>query len=292
MALGEYFIVRMQSLESAIYIVATPIGNLSDITIRGLDVLRGVDFIAAEDTRHTRRLLDHHGISAKLVAYHEHNEAEKSLYLISEVQQGRSIALVSDAGTPLISDPGHTLVSLAKKEGVKVIPVPGPSAIIAALSASGLPCGKFIFEGFLPVKQKAKRDLLELFRYEARTVVFYESPHRILSSLEVLASLFPGRHLAIARELTKRFETITSGLTEELQSWTLADDNQQKGEFVLVLSGASKQGDEDLVSQERLLSRLMEYLPPKKAIQVVTEFYGGDKKALYDKAVSIRNERS
>lgn len=279
-------------MESAIYIVATPIGNLSDITIRGLEVLRGVDLIAAEDTRHTRRLLDHHSISAKLVAYHEHNEAEKSLYLISEVQEGKSIALVSDAGTPLISDPGHTLVSLAKKEGVKVVPVPGPSALIAALSASGLPCGKFIYEGFLPVKQKAKRDFLELFRYEARTVVFYESPHRILSSLEALASLFPKRHLVIARELTKRFETITKGLTEELLSWTLTDDNQQRGEFVLVLSGASKQGDEDLLNQEKLLARLIEHLPPKKAVQIVTEFYGGDKKSLYNRAVSIRNEKS
>ncbi len=278
-------------MESAIYIVATPIGNLSDITIRGLEVLRGVDFIAAEDTRHSRRLLEHHGISAKLVSYHEHNESEKALYLISEVQKGRSIALVSDAGTPLISDPGHTLVSLAKKEGVKVVPIPGPSALITALSASGLPCGKFIYEGFLPVKQKAKRDLLELFRYEVKSVVFYESPHRIVSSLEVLADLFPGRVLVIARELTKRFETITSGFTEELLSWTLADDDQQKGEFVLILSGASKQVDEDLLSQEKLLSRLVEYLPPKKAVQVVTEFYGGDKKALYEKAVSIRNEK-
>jgi 16S rRNA (cytidine1402-2'-O)-methyltransferase len=278
-------------LESAIYIVATPIGNLSDITIRGLEVLRGVDLIAAEDTRHSRRLLDHHGISSKLVAYHEHNEAEKALYLIAEVQEGKSIALVSDAGTPLISDPGHVLVSLAKKNGVKVIPVPGPSALIAALSASGLPCGKFIYEGFLPVKQKAKRDFLELFRYEARTVVFYESPHRILSSLEVLADLFPGRHMVIARELTKRFETITSGLTEELLSWTQDDDNQQRGEFVLVLSGASRQGNEDLLNQEKLLARLVEYLPPKKAVQVVTEFFGGDKKSLYNRAVMIRNEK-
>ena len=279
-------------MESAIYIVATPIGNLSDITIRGLEVLRGVDLIAAEDTRHTRRLLDHHGITAKLVAYHEHNEAEKALYLIAEVQEGKSIALVSDAGTPLISDPGHVLVSLAKKGGVKVIPVPGPSALIAALSASGLPCGKFIYEGFLPVKQKAKRDFLELFRYEARTVVFYESPHRILNSLEILADLFPGRQMVIARELTKRFETITSGLTEELLSWTQDDDNQQRGEFVLALSGAARQGNEDLLSQEKLLFRLLEYLPPKKAVQIVTEFYGGDKKSLYNKAVMVRNERS
>tara|TARA_R110001599_G_scaffold7297_4_gene35928 strand:- start:631 stop:1470 length:840 start_codon:yes stop_codon:yes gene_type:complete len=278
-------------LESAIYIVATPIGNLSDITIRGLEVLREVDIIAAEDTRHTKRLLEHHGISAKLIAYHEHNETEKSQYVVDLVLGGQSVALVSDAGTPLISDPGHTLVSVAKKAGVKVIPVPGPSAVIAALSASGLPCGKFIYEGFLPVKKKAKTDLLELFRYEPKTVVFYESPHRILNTLEVLAELFPGRQLVIARELTKRFETIASGSTESLLSWTKADLNQQRGEFVLVLSGSPRLDDDELLNQEKLLARLVEYLPPKKAVQVVTEFYGGDKKALYDRAVSMRNEK-
>lgn len=279
-------------MESAIYIVATPIGNLSDITIRGLEVLREVDYIAAEDTRHTRKLLDYHGISSKLVAYHEHNELEKSLVLISDVQDGKSIALVSDAGTPLISDPGHALVSLAKKEGVKVVPIPGPSALIAALSSSGLPCGRFIYEGFLPAKQKAKKDMLELYRYEVRTVVFYESPHRIVNSLEVLADLFPERQIVIARELTKRFETITGGSAAELLSWTLADSDQQRGEFVLLLSGASKQCDEDLQNQEKLLARLVEYLPSKKAVQLVTEFYGGDKKSLYAKAVVLRNEMS
>lgn len=278
-------------MESAIYIVATPIGNLSDITIRGLEVLREVDIIAAEDTRHTKRLLEHHGVSAKLIAYHEHNEAEKSQYVIDLVLGGQSIALVSDAGTPLISDPGHTLVSLAKKSGVKVIPVPGPSAVIAALSASGLPCGKFIYEGFLPAKKKAKVDLLRSFRYESKTVVFYESPHRILNTLEVLAELFPGRQLVIARELTKRFETIASGSTESLLLWTKEDLNQQRGEFVLVLSGSPRLDDDERLNQEKLLVRLVEYLPPKKAVQIVTEFYGGDKKALYDRAVSLRNEK-
>lgn len=279
-------------MESAIYIVATPIGNLSDITIRGLEVLREVDVIAAEDTRHTRRLLDHHGISTKLVAYHEHNEAEKSQYIIGLVREGKSVALVSDAGTPLISDPGHTLVALAKKEGVRVVPIPGPSALVAALSVSGLACGKFIFEGFLPAKKKAKTDLLEQFRYEARTVVFYETPHRIVNTLEVLAQLFPERQVAIARELTKRFETITAGSAESLLSWTLGDENQQRGEFVLVLSGASRLVDDEFLNQEKLLARLVEYLPPKKAVQVVVEFYGGDKKALYEKAVTMKNETS
>ena len=279
-------------MESAIYIVATPIGNLSDITIRGLEVLREVDVIAAEDTRHTKRLLEHHGVSTKLIAYHEHNEAEKSQFIIDLVLGGKSIALVSDAGTPLISDPGHTLVSEAKKSGVKVVPVPGPSAVIAALSASGLPCGKFIYEGFLPVKKKAKSDLLELYRYEPKTVVFYESPHRILNTLEILADLFPGRQLVIARELTKRFETIVGGSTESLLSWAKDDVNQQRGEFVLVLSGSPRLDDDELLNQERLLASLVEYLPPKKAVQIVTEFFGGDKKALYARAVDMRNEKS
>lgn len=279
-------------MESAIYIVATPIGNLSDVTIRGLDILRGVDVIAAEDTRHTRRLLDYHGVSAKLIAYHEHNESEKAQTLIDIVQAGQSLALVSDAGTPLISDPGHALVALAKREGVKVVPIPGPSALIAALSASGLPCGKFMYEGFLPVKRKAKNDALEKFRYESRTVVFYESPHRIINTLEVLVELFPGRRLTIARELTKRFETITQGTVDELLAWTLADLDQQKGEFVLILSGAEEVYDEDIGMQDKLLSRLLEYLPPKKTVQLVVEFYGGDKKRLYDKAVQLKDLKS
>lgn len=278
-------------MESAIYIVATPIGNLSDITIRGLDVLRNADFIAAEDTRHTRRLLDHHGISATLIAYHEHNESDKALSLIDLVKGGQSVALVSDAGTPLISDPGHTLVSMAKKEGVKVIPVPGPSALVAALSASGLSCGRFIYEGFLPAKRKAKMDALERFRYEARTTVFYESPHRIVNTLEVLVELFPGRRLAIAREITKRFETITQGVVEELLAWTVSDLDQQKGEFVLVLSGAEEVYDEDVGAQEKMLSRLLHYMPPKKAVQLVVEFFGGDKKKLYEKAIEFKEAK-
>lgn len=288
MVFDAYFILRGWGLESAIYIVATPIGNLSDITIRGLDVLKAADIVAAEDTRHTRRLLDHHGITATLIAYHEHNEGDKSHVLVDKVKEGQSVALVSDAGTPLISDPGHVLVALAKREGVKVVPIPGPSALVAALSASGLPCGRFIYDGFLPVKRKAKSDALEAFRYETRTVVFYESPHRIVNTLEVLAELFPGRRLAIARELTKRFETITQGVVEDLLAWTIEDSDQQKGEFVLILSGADESCDEDVGTQERFLESLLAYMPPKKAVQLVVEFFGGDKKALYERSVEIK----
>lgn len=277
-------------MESAIYIVATPIGNLSDITIRALEVLAGVDLIAAEDTRHTKRLLDHHGIKAKLISYHEHNEAEKAQSILEDVNNGRSVALVSDAGTPLISDPGHTLVGLAKSAGVKVIPVPGPSALISALCASGIPCGRFIYEGFLPVKQQARETFLERFRYEERTVVFYESPHRIINTLEVLSKLYPERILVIARELTKRFETITKGYVKELLQWTVDEEDQQRGEFVLILAGADlEENSADFASQDKLLQKLLKYLPPKKAVQIVAEVYSGDKKELYARAVELKN---
>jgi 16S rRNA (cytidine1402-2'-O)-methyltransferase len=277
-------------LESAIYIVATPIGNLSDISIRALEVLAGVDIIAAEDTRHTRKLLEHHGITTKLISYHEHNESEKSLSIIVDVQNGKSVALVSDAGTPLISDPGHTLVSMAKAQGVKVVPIPGASALIAALSASGIACGRFVFEGFLPVKQKAKQDYLERFLYEVRTVVFYESPHRIVDTLGMISRIFPDRQMVIARELTKRFETITAGTAGQLLSAMLNDADQQRGEFVLILSGGEVSVEEgDFAEQERLLKKLLVHLPPKKAVQIVSEVYSGNKKTLYERAIELKN---
>ncbi|MFV1871745.1 MAG: 16S rRNA (cytidine(1402)-2'-O)-methyltransferase [Oleiphilus sp.] len=272
--------------------MATPIGNLSDITLRAIEILKSVDLIAAEDTRHTRKLLDHLGISAKLISFHEHNEEDKSGFLVSEVQSGKTVALVSDAGTPLISDPGHTLVSTAKAQGVKVVPIPGASAVIAALSASGVPCGKFVYEGFLPVKRKAKEDVLSIYQFETKTVVFYESPHRVVETLRVMAEIFPDRMMVIARELTKRFETITSGLVPSLLDWTIQDPDQQKGEFVLILAGAEKRIADDIVKQEKLLKQLVGHMPPKKAVQIVNEFYGGDKKELYAKAVSLRNETS
>jgi 16S rRNA (cytidine1402-2'-O)-methyltransferase len=290
MALNKYSIVRVSYLESAIYIVATPIGNLSDITIRALEVLAGVDLIAAEDTRHTRKLLEHHAIKTKLISYHEHNETDKAHSIIADVQNGRSVALVSDAGTPLISDPGHTLVGMAKANGIKVVPIPGPSALIAALCASGIPCGRFIYEGFLPVKQKAKEAFLERFRYEERTVIFYESPHRIVDTLNVIGRMFPERLITIARELTKRFETITKGPAKMLSEWTQADEDQQRGEFVLVLCGADIEDRQiDMAAQDKLLKLLLVDLPPKKAVQIVAEVYSGDKKILYERAIALKN---
>lgn len=276
-------------MESAIYIVATPIGNLADITIRAIEVLRNVDIIAAEDTRHTRKLLDHYGITTRLTSFHEHNESEKALFILSEVKAGKSIALVSDAGTPLISDPGHVLVSMAKTENVKVVPLPGPSALIAALSSGGLSCGRFVFEGFLPVKAKAKQACLEALRYEPRTIVFYESPHRIVSTLEILAEIYPLRRMVIARELTKRFETITQGTAEVLVEWTHQNQEQQKGEFVLLLAGSTEPSlDVNRVEQDALLSKLLALLPPKKAVQIVCETFNLDKKEMYDRAVAMK----
>ncbi len=276
-------------MESAIYIVATPIGNLGDLSFRALEVLNGVDLIAAEDTRHTRRLLDHFDVSTKMCSLHEHNERERAEELIKAVAEGSSLALVSDAGTPLISDPGHILVSMARDAGVKVVPVPGACAITAALCASGVPCGRFVFEGFLPAKALAKKACLEAYLYESKTVVFYESPHRVLDTLSVMSEVFADRTLALARELTKRFETIYRGSVVEVRDWVEEDTNQQKGEFVLVLAGASEEraqvGDDEKV---RVMRRLLKDLPPKAASAIVADLMGGSKKEAYNIALSLR----
>lgn len=277
-------------LESGIYVVATPIGNLSDITLRALDVLKQADVIAAEDTRHTRRLLEHYDIKTKMVSFHEHNEQEKAGLLIDKAASGEVIALVSDAGTPLISDPGHVLIKEAHNAGVRVFPIPGASAVVSALSASGIACGKFIFEGFLPVKDGAKKALLALYENERKAVVFYESPHRVLSTLEAMHEVYGERDLTVARELTKQFETIRRGSLSDILNWMKADANQQKGEFVLVLSGSN--AVEVLPDEKRLrevLSRLLLELPPKKAAAVVEDLYGGSKKNYYQWAVDIKN---
>ena len=276
-------------MESAIYIVATPIGNLSDITIRAIEILKSVDLVAAEDTRHTRKLLDHYDIRTKMVSLHDHNEQQKSQGIVERVLGGGSLALVSDAGTPLISDPGHSLVNEAKKQGVKVVPIPGPSAIIAALCAAGIPCGKFIFEGFLPSKKKAKTDVLMSYSVERKSVVFYESPHRVLDTLECMQEVFGDRDIAVAREITKRFETIKRGPIPELLEWMSQDNNQQKGEFVLVLAGMTsvEESSSDL-EKKVMLARLLTDLPPKKASAIVSDLLGGSKKEIYNLALSLK----
>ncbi|SDG65123.1 16S rRNA (cytidine1402-2'-O)-methyltransferase [Vibrio xiamenensis] len=266
-----------------LYIVPTPIGNLGDITQRALEVLSNVDMIAAEDTRHTGKLLSHFNIQTKTFALHDHNEQQKAQVLVEKLLQGASIALVSDAGTPLISDPGYHLVSQCRHAGVKVVPLPGACAVITALSASGLPSDSFSFEGFLPPKSKGRKDkFLEIAKVE-RTCIFYESPHRITDSLQdMLDILGADRQVVLARELTKTFETIQSLPLGELIEWVNSDDNQQRGEMVLLVHG-HRSSEADTLPDEaiRTLGIIVKELPLKKAAALTAEIYNLKKNALY-----------
>ena len=269
-------------MDSAIYIVATPIGNLGDISHRAIETLRDADLIAAEDTRHTKRLLSHLGLTKDMQSLHDHNERQKATQLLDFVASGKSLALVSDAGTPLISDPGYVLIARARERGLKVVPVPGACALIAALSASGLACDRFAFEGFLPAKTKAKKDALMLLENNPRTSIYYESTHRILDTLMVLAELFPDRPVTVAREITKAFETFLSGTASSVLSEVEADDNQRKGEFVLIVEAQEPEGGSEIGDDAiRLLRVLSQELPPKKAAAVVADHYSLNKKELY-----------
>ncbi|MGB7995184.1 MAG: 16S rRNA (cytidine(1402)-2'-O)-methyltransferase [Photobacterium halotolerans] len=267
---------------ATLYIVPTPIGNLADITHRALDVLAKVDLIAAEDTRHTSRLLSHFAISTRTFALHDHNEQQKADVLIEKLRQGSSIALVSDAGTPLISDPGYHLVTRCRQAGVKVVPLPGACAVITALSASGLPSDRFSFEGFLPAKSKGRQDTFRELIEDPRTLIFYESPHRILDSLaDMQAVLGPERHVVLARELTKTFETIHGAPLGELIPWLGEDSNRIRGEMVLLVAG--HRADKDALPAEalRTVKILVAELPLKKAAAMAAEIHGVKKNALY-----------
>ncbi|MGD8109823.1 16S rRNA (cytidine(1402)-2'-O)-methyltransferase [Vibrio sp. TRT 17S01] len=266
-----------------LYIVPTPIGNLGDITQRAIEVLSGVDLIAAEDTRHTGKLLSHFSIQTKTYALHDHNEQQKAQVLVDKLLEGQSIALVSDAGTPLISDPGYHLVTKCRQAGVKVVPLPGACAVITALSASGLPSDRFSFEGFLPPKSKGRKDKFLEISKAARTCIFYESPHRIIDSLEdMLDILGPEREVVLARELTKTFETIQGLPLGELIEWVKSDDNQQKGEMVLLVHGFRESVEDTLPDEAtRTLAILTKELPLKKAAALAAEIYNLKKNALY-----------
>lgn len=266
-----------------LYIVPTPIGNLGDITQRAIEVLSNVDLIAAEDTRHTGKLLSHFNIQTKTYALHDHNEQQKAQVLVEKLLAGHSIALVSDAGTPLISDPGYHLVTQCRQAGVKVVPLPGACAVITALSASGLPSDRFSFEGFLPAKSKGRKDkFLEIAKAE-RTCVFYESPHRILDSLaDMIEILGPEREVVLARELTKTFETIQGMPLGELIEWVKADENQQRGEMALLIHGYRTTAEDTLPDEAtRTLAILTKELPLKKAAAMAAEIYNLKKNALY-----------
>ncbi|QIX95406.1 16S rRNA (cytidine(1402)-2'-O)-methyltransferase [Cedecea sp. FDAARGOS_727] len=274
-------------LANTLYIVPTPIGNLGDITQRALSVLQGVDLIAAEDTRHTGLLLQHFAINARLFALHDHNEQQKAETLLAKLKEGQSIALVSDAGTPLINDPGYHLVRTCREAGIRVVPLPGPCAAIAALSAAGLPSDRFCYEGFLPAKSKGRRDALKAVEQEPRTLIFYESTHRLLDSMEdICAVLGESRYVVLARELTKTWESIQGAPIGELLAWVKEDENRRKGEMVLIVEGFKAQSDDELPADAlRTLALLQAELPLKKAAALAAEIHGVKKNALYKYAL-------
>ena len=273
---------KASSTAGTLHVVATPIGNLGDLSPRALQTLQKVDAICAEDTRHTRQLLAHFGVDRSLLALHEHNEGEVASALVARLQAGESLALVSDAGTPLVSDPGFRLVRAARDAGIRVSPVPGASALVAALSVAGLPSDRFVFEGFLPAKPKARRERLQQLAHEPRTLIFYESSHRIADALDdACAMLGDDRGAVLARELTKLFETVLDGTLRELASRVHADANQRKGEFVLLVRGAEEAVDSTVAEGRRLYTALSEHLPPSTAAKVAAELSGAPRKALY-----------
>ena len=274
----------MTDLTGILYIVATPIGNLQDITQRALDTFTQVDLIAAEDTRHSGLLLSHYGIKKPFFALHDHNEQEKAHILVEKLKQGSNIALISDAGTPLISDPGFHLVRQCREAGIRVVPLPGACAAITALCASGIASDRFCFEGFLPAKSKARKDKLENIAKEDRTLIFYESTHRILDTLEDMQSVLgEERYIVLAREITKTWEMITGNTIKNLREWLLEDPNRTKGEMVLIVEGKPKSDNNDEISPQavKALELIAEELPLKKAAAIVAELYGYKKNALY-----------
>jgi len=272
-----------------LYVVATPLGNLQDVTLRALSVLKSVDAIAAEDTRVTRRLLQHYDIDARAMSLHEHNEARVSARVIELLRQGKSVALVSDAGTPAISDPGALLVGRVRESGGRVVPVPGPSALTAALSVAGLQQGQFLFLGFLPAQPAARQRALAAVRALPFALVLYEAPHRVRETVVDLAQMLDARRaLVIARELTKLFETVHACPLGEALAWLDADADRLRGEFVLIVEGATPPGDAQVEEGERVLGILLEALPLKQAVQLAARVTGAKRKALYQRALELK----
>lgn len=268
-----------------LYIVATPIGNLEDITLRALNILRDVDLIAAEDTRHTRKLLNHYGINTQLTSYFEHNKLVKGDFVIGRLMGGRNVALVSDAGTPGISDPGYNLIRAAIEADIKVVPIPGPSAVIAALSSSGLTSDRFVFEGFLPARDKARKDRLESLKEEERTLIFYESPQRLLSTLQDIHDKMGDRSLAVARELTKLFEETLRGRVSEVLA--ALEGRSIKGEVVIVLDGFHGEPFKGSISDE-LKKAMKSGLSMKESVEAVAKGFGISKGEVYKEGLKIK----
>lgn len=285
------------SIETGIlYVVATPIGNLEDVTLRALQVLRDVDLILAEDTRISTRLLRRFGITTPIRAFHEHNERRVAPEIAAKIEQGTNIALISDAGTPLLSDPGFFLTRLLRDQGKRIVPIPGPSALICALSVAGLPTDRFIFEGFLPPKREARRHRLRALAEESRTLVVYEAPHRIRATIEDMTEIFgEERQAVIARELTKTFETIRSGPLLTLESWLQENENNRKGEFVLMIGGKPKMDSAESIEAVtaedlRTLRLLREELPLKKAVTLTARLTGRKRNDLYRLALQAMED--
>ncbi len=276
-------------MDPTLYIVATPIGNLGDISGRALEVLQQVDLIAAEDTRHSQRLLQHFTVTTPLCAYHDHSDTRAVERVLACLRANESVALISDAGTPLISDPGYRLVRRVQEEGFRVCPVPGACAATAALSASGLPTDRFLFEGFLPARRGARSQRLASLQAETATLIFYEAPHRVLECVEDMLLVFgTQREAVIARELSKTFETIRRDTLEGLQAFIAGSSNQQRGEIVLMVAGARGREQQLDAATARLLERLADELPAKRAAAVVADITGLRKKQLYEHLVLSR----
>lgn len=277
--------------QATLYIVPTPIGNLDDITTRALQTLETVNWIAAEDTRHTHKLLQHYGIKTRTMSLHEHNEDKRATMLVHRLQGGESVALVSDAGTPLISDPGFVLVRKCREHNIQVVPLPGPCAAITALSGSGLPTDRFIFEGFLPAKSQARSSVLKLLLERTCTSVFYEAPRRIYDTLtDINTVLGAERQLVLAKELSKSYEAFVSGTADEIMAWMDAEPGRQKGEFVLMVAGAAPVATELPPHALELLALLSADLPLKKAAAIVATHYKLKKNALYQAGLALNND--
>lgn len=267
--------------------VATPLGNLADLSPRACAQLAAVAVIAAEDTRHSRPLLSHYGIRTPLLALHEHNEAAQTMRLIERLRQGEDVAVISDAGTPAISDPGQRLVAAAHAAGVSVVPMPGPCAAVAALSASGLPSARFAFEGFLPARAAARQAALSALLEESRTLIFYEAPHRLLALLDDIATVFGDRPVALAKELTKIHEAVINGNAATLKAWLLAEPGRERGEFVLIVQGAPQQAQatDDI---DALLARLLAVLPLKQAVTAAVAVSDAPRNRVYRRALTLQ----